>query len=72
MEPMVVNFTTEASRLAVRAVAGLLLLTGFWIAGVIAQRVMVRLERAGRARSDVLALLGQTCSAWSPRSARWA
>lgn len=60
MEPIVVNITTEASRLAVRAGAGLLLLIGFWLAGVMAQRVMVRLERAGRARPDVLALLGQT------------
>ena len=59
MDPMVVSFTTEASRLALRAVGALLLLIGFWLAGVMVQRVMARLERAEHARPDVIALLGQ-------------
>jgi len=59
MDPMVVSFTTEASRLALRAVGALLLLIGFWLAGVMVQRVLARFERAEHARPDVIALLGQ-------------
>ena len=59
MEPMVVNFTEAASRLALRGVVGLLLLAAFWLAGVIVQRLMARLERVEPIRQDVLEMLGQ-------------
>ena len=60
MDAIIVNFTSEAWRVALRAVVGLLLLAAFWLAGVIVQRVMARFERIERARADVLTLLGQT------------
>jgi small conductance mechanosensitive channel len=59
MDAMIVNLTTEASRFAVRAVVALLLLIGFWLAGVMVQRLTARLERAEHARQDVVPLLGQ-------------
>ena len=60
MDAIIVHFTSEAGRVAVRAVVGLLLLAAFWLAGVIVQRVMARLERIDAARADVFTLLGQT------------
>jgi len=59
MDAMIVNVTTEASRFAGRAVVAVLLLVGFWLAGLMVQRLMARLERAEHARQDIVALLGQ-------------
>src|SRR5438128_9948118 len=59
MDAMIVNVTTEASRFAGRAVVAVLLLVGFWLAGLMVQRLMARLERAVHARQDIVALLGQ-------------
>jgi len=66
MDAMIVNVTTEASRFAGRAVVAVLLLVGFWLAGLMVQRLMARLERAEHARQDVVALLG-----FSPASCSW-
>src|SRR5262245_9587647 len=59
MDALIVNVTTEASRFAGRAVVAVLLLVGFWLTGVVVQRLMARLERAEHARQDVVPLLGQ-------------
>src|SRR5262249_60832701 len=59
MDALIVNVTTEASRFAGRAVVAVLLLVGFWLTGVVVQRLMARLERGEHARQDVVPLLGQ-------------
>jgi small-conductance mechanosensitive channel len=61
MEELVTQFVTDASRLATRAAAGLLLLVGFWLSSALVHRITRRLcERAERTRQDAIHLLGQS------------
>ena len=65
MDAMIVNVTTEASRFAGRAVVAVLLLVGFWLAGLMVQRLM-----AGSSAPSTRATTSSPCWARSPRG-RW-